>query len=247
MEHLPTSGPYLYDGDDSSAEVEDEDDLDELRGEELCFICATFYHYAKQIPPRHSRQQKLLLLLYQVRTAPDPTNIPDDMTCSNDHAFWPQLPLLWWTFNRHEYFTPAYPPRVELDGKDPRTELADVPYPERKTITAEEWTNLNSSVANVHGMTNGQVSCLDHLALYALVDALEEELDGAKVDDLLPSAAEWILGSGKLLRENRKYYNSNGWYITGAGMRSLYNPGPLWDAARPRFSNDERRAFCMER
>ncbi|KAI9655915.1 MAG: hypothetical protein M1831_004760 [Alyxoria varia] len=247
IEALPVS-PWTP-AEDGEVDAEDEWVADEHWEDELEFLWAIVCHYVKQIRPRHAYQLKLLLLLQQIRKRPNPAALPYN-SINRGRPFWPRLEFLHVAYHRYEHYAPIYPPRVMREESQTlyRTEFAGMGYPEPKEVTPRQWTNLNSFIAQLNYMSNAQVEDLDKKGLYAVIDALEENLEGAKMDDLLPSAAEWILCSGKLLRYKRQYYNDTGFYLGDVYPRSdIYTGGPLWEACRPRLPNDARLAFSYKR
>lgn len=62
-------------------------------------------------------------------------------------------------------------------------------------MSGTEWTNLNVFAAGLHSVFDG-IPYTDVKGLYALLDALENPIPVAMLDNIVPSAACWILDAG---------------------------------------------------
>ncbi len=81
-----------------------------------------------------------------------------------------------------------------------------------------------------------EIEKLDVQGLFALIDALEWELDYAALDDLVPAAAVWVVFAEKAVKFNSVGYAQH--QHDGGTGRLPWSVGPLWKG---------RRGFSLER
>ncbi|KAI9665531.1 MAG: hypothetical protein M1831_001673 [Alyxoria varia] len=87
---------------------------------------------------------------------------------------------------------------------------------------------------------------LQFKGLHVLIDALEEELGAAQMEELLPAAAWWIFEAGRGLREQRQPTVAQGWLQSQRpGERWPWTPGPLYSG--PDYFHMERWVFWETR
>ena len=109
-------------------------------------------------------------------------------------------------------------------------------------LTGGEWESINAFIARLH-VAAPDLAKLDLHGLYAMIEALEQQLTSNQLDDVLPAAAAWIIYAGSELRNNDfpyAYYPSD-----GGSKRFPWSKGELW-TGRHAF-NQKRWQFWMQR
>ncbi|CAK1365511.1 unnamed protein product [Cercospora beticola] len=111
-----------------------------------------------------------------------------------------------------------------------------------KYLCAARWTSLSAFMAKVHVATP-DVYTLDCRGLFAMIEALEQPLTPAELEDALPPAAYWILYAGKELKENDFPY---AYYPEFSGSKQLpWSKGVLWNGQHA--FNPARWGFWLQR
>jgi hypothetical protein len=72
-------------------------------------------------------------------------------------------------------------------------------------LSGMEWASLNAFIARLHTVSP-DLRYVDFKGMWALLEALEREQTPSALDDLVPTAACWILYAGRELRNNSEYY-----------------------------------------
>ena len=160
-------------------------------------LFAILWHYVTQIPSEHPYTIKLMILLLHIRKIRGPSNdqIPDGIHGRGYwHTLWGLGSGAWYHFER---VGPAYPPRKD-EWAAWFTRRA---WPDPGEPSPESWTRMNTFMAKFATAAGQDFHGMVHLmGLDALIDALEEDIDSEKMNDLLPSAAGWILEAGPIIR-----------------------------------------------
>ena len=84
---------------------------------------------------------------------------------------------------------------------------------------------MNAFIARLHAKTPDIIH-LDLRGLFAMIEALEQELTAIQLEDVLPVAACWIIYAGEALRSNDIPYAT---YNSDGGTKRLpWSRGELW-------------------
>ena len=72
-------------------------------------------------------------------------------------------------------------------------------------LSGSEWTSVNAFLARLHAASPG-LHYSDLKGMWFILEALEREHAPSTLDDLVPSAACWILYAGRELKNNSEDY-----------------------------------------
>jgi hypothetical protein len=109
-------------------------------------------------------------------------------------------------------------------------------------LTGREWEGINCFIARLLFAAPDMLK-VDLHGLYAIVDALEQPLTSAHLDNILPVAVVWIMYARNELHNNDVPYAYHPSH--GSSKRLPWSKGELWIG--PRTFNQARRHFWMQR
>jgi hypothetical protein len=152
----------------------------------VIFFMATTYHPSS---PRHSLLVDLVLEIRKCSAPPFPGRLAYEKQwgCS----FWEDLPIWRAVWNDYEFDAPLVPRMGERKSDRSLLENQFLPGPWRNRdggpMVSIAWASLNAFGARLHAQTD--LALLDVRALFALMEALEDERSARALDDVVPAAA----------------------------------------------------------
>ncbi len=135
-------------------------------------------------------------------------------------------------------------PRNEDRPNIPRADWEYSPWRQApgRHLTADAWASINAFVAQLHTATPDLIH-LDLRGLYAMIEALEQPLSPSRLEDVLPTAAYWVIYAGKALKSNDVPYAD---YDYDGGTKKLpWSKGELWTGQHA--FNQARWEFWMQK
>lgn len=217
--------------------------VEQYRYESRVFF-AILLSLLQQIDAAAPEQDYLVALVVQLRDVPIPTSVLEeideraidiDMNYELNH-----LKHVWANF---EHDAPLHP---RLDDRRDFVDNAPIRPPWRQErghyMTARSWGNISAFLARLHTAAPDVIK-LDLRGLYAMIEALEEPRSPIQLEDVLPTAAYWIIYAGNELRNNNVPYAYNP--VDHGTKRLPWSKGSLWNGQHA-FS-EERWGFWMQR
>jgi hypothetical protein len=152
----------------------------------VIFFMATTYHPSS---PRHSLLLDLVLEIRKCSAPPFPGRLAYEK--QGGCSFWEDLPIWRAVWNDYEFDAPLVPRMGERKSDGSLLENQFLPGPWRNRdggpMVSIAWASLNAFGARLHAQTD--LALLDVRALFALMEALEDERSARALDDVVPAAA----------------------------------------------------------
>ncbi|KAL9063033.1 MAG: hypothetical protein Q9157_008465, partial [Trypethelium eluteriae] len=249
----PTLSDYLYDPSSSPSKAakylydifNSNNEKTEENPPAPGYLWEIVFWLIKQIPANDHRQDQLVVLVSEIRNIPSSSNNYASRRDSKGpcHTSWADLPSFYTVWLDFEREAPLGSLRASRDphttSHEPQNSTAEIwgGVP----LTGIEWANLHTFLARLHSATDFRD--LELRGMFALLDALEEELTPQLADDLVPAAAHWIAYAGKKLRDHQIVYPGS--ERDDQIKRSPSSRGPLY--AGPHGFCGERWTFWKTR
>ena len=206
-------------------------------------LWALTFYIAAALSPDDEAHDALSELHVAISKLPGPTTNVSDEFFSYHYKVWHDLPVHNFIYANHIHIAPLHPPMSERPGIHQwglRNHFHPPWTSTTYTVNGENLTGINALHAKVWGKLP-YLACMDDKALATMIDALEEEHDGTALDDLVPSAACWMLYAGEVMRKHDREFKTP---CEDGCKRLPDSRGDLWHG-RIGFSS-ERWAFWRE-
>ena len=205
-------------------------------------LWALTFYVAASLSPDDEAHDALSKLHVAISELEGPTkNVSDEFLYH--YKVWHDLPVYNFIYANHIHIAPLHPPMSERPGIHRLGRRVSYLPPWKSTtytVNGKNLTGINALHAKVWGKLP-YLACMDDKALATMIDALEEEHDGTALDDLVPSAACWMLYAGEVMRKHDREFKTP---CEDGCKRLPDSRGDLWHG-RIGFSS-ERWAFWRE-
>ena len=209
----------------------------------IAFFWGALFWIIKQLPPDDSRQYSLIKLLLKIREQPSPPGqgrvTYEELYVSSQ--FWKDLPQWRAIWAAYELQAPLIPPMRDRRSSN-SSGRAVLPESWCPPLSGSEWTSVNAFLARLHTASPG-LRYSDLKGMWTILEALEREHTPSTLDDLVPSAACWILYAGRELKNNSEDYPQ--YDFDDESKRLPWSVGELYDG--PKGFSDERWMFWKGR
>ncbi|KAG9232341.1 hypothetical protein BJ875DRAFT_81808 [Amylocarpus encephaloides] len=210
-------------------------------------LWGTIFWLASNFHPGATEHWLLTELVQEIQKIPAPpgNGVKQDQE-QTGQEWWTDLPGWRSAWADFECDAPLVPRMMSREGAEQTKSTLFTPGPWRSgdgnPMSGQAWANLNAFAAKLHARTD--LDFLDLAGLYALLEALEQEISSKDLDNVVPAAACWILSAGKEIRENDEEHDvdENGPVET---KRLPGSRGGLYKG--PKGFSDERWAFWKSR
>ncbi|GIZ48157.1 hypothetical protein CKM354_001123000 [Cercospora kikuchii] len=218
--------------------------VDQYRTESR-YLFAILLVVVQQLDPDAVQQDHLIRLVLKLRDSPVPTSVTQtidqhDLDSEDMNRNLDNFIHVWGAF---EFDAPLHP-RLHDRPKNIDFETDRPPWRQQRGqyLSATSWANLNAFMAKLHTAAP-DVEQLDLWGLFAMIEALEQPLSPAELEDAAPPAAYWIIYAGEELKQNDFPY---AYYDNGPGTNRLpWSKGVLWDGQHA--FNPARWEFWLQR
>jgi Protein of unknown function (DUF3632) len=198
----------------------------------------TTFWLAKQLPDDDSNQDRVVEMVMSIQLTANPPS-----PSNKDDRWLPVLDFLY-IYRMHLFEAPLNPSYTEILSTKPYKKKR-APDPEFDvTITTEEWKNLNAFFARLVAALQPGLPLNEQPkypfwfiseGIYAISEALEYQNSPETLENILPSAACWIIYAGKFFRRLWWVLSKSG---DESSRRVPYSSGPLYKGKVP---------YCEER
>lgn len=209
------------------------------------YLFAVLLSLVQQLDANAPEQDHLVRLVLALRDVPLPLSVTQQMdprALENDNMNRKLSNFInvWAAIGRD---APLHP---RLEDRPEHLELHSHRLPWRQEpgqyLSSASWTSMNAFLARLHAAAP-DVPTLDFRALLAMMEALEQPLTPAELEDALPPAAYWVLHAGINLKHNDIPYAS--YDYNPGNNRSVWSKGVLWDGQHA--FNPARWEFWLQR
>ncbi|KAI5371231.1 hypothetical protein Slin14017_G021100 [Septoria linicola] len=172
------------------------------------FLFAILLTIVQQLEPIAAEQDYLIKLVLSLRESPVPESVsrtidPCAMDSNDMNRDLDNFINVWSSIGIDAPFHPS------LESRGGHVELDKVRPPWRQDpgyyLSAESWASLSAFLARLHVAARDLLK-LDLRGLFAMIEALEQPLSPAELEDAIPPAAYWIIYAGKELKHNNFPY-----------------------------------------